>query len=218
MSKKKRKNNNYKNSPSATKQSNTKSSDGKRTAIIVSVIALVAIIISTVVALNSCTRDYTVEISVKNYGKITLELDGDAAPKTVKNFVSLVSDGFYDGLTFHRIMPNFMIQGGDPQANGFGGSSKKIYGEFASNGWDNPISHVRGVISMARGDDPDSASSQFFICNADSTFLDGKYAAFGRVVSGMEVVDAITEDYAIFNGVINDKSIQPVIEYIKVID
>ncbi len=104
-----------------------------------------------------------VEIEVEDYGTISVELDASAAPKTVENFLKLAEDGFYDGLTFHRIYSGFMIQGGDPQGNGYGGSDETITGEFAENGWDNPISHTRGVISMARSDDPDSASSQFFI-------------------------------------------------------
>ena len=124
------------------------------------------------------------EIEVKDYGTIKLELDGDTAPITVQNFMDLANKGFYDGLTFHRIMDGFMIQGGDPLGNGMGGSDKNIKGEFAANGVDNNISHVKGVISMARAQDPDSASSQFFITVADSDFLDGQYAAFGHVTEG----------------------------------
>ncbi|MBQ9346548.1 MAG: peptidylprolyl isomerase [Oscillibacter sp.] len=138
---------------------------------------------------------YTAVIEVENYGTITAELDGDTAPITVANFVSLAESGFYDGLTFHRIMDGFMIQGGDPLGSGFGGSDTNIRGEFAANGVDNPISHVRGTLSMARGAyDYDSASSQFFIVQTDSLFLDGQYAAFGHVTEGMEVVDAICAD------------------------
>jgi peptidyl-prolyl cis-trans isomerase B (cyclophilin B) len=125
-------------------------------------------------------------------GTITLELNKDAAPITVDNFLKLVGNGFYDGLTFHRIIPGFMIQGGDPLGTGTGGSDESIKGEFSSNGWDNPISHNRGVISMARSAFPDSASCQFFITNADAAFLDGDYAAFGAVLEGMEVVDRIS--------------------------
>ena len=124
-------------------------------------------------------------------GKIELELYPEFAPETVKNFEKLVSEGFYDGLTFHRVIPGFMIQGGDPLGNGMGGADKKLYGEFRANGFDNPIKHVRGVISMARAYDPNSASSQFFIMHADAPHLDGQYAAFGKVVSGMEAVDEI---------------------------
>ena len=134
------------------------------------------------------------EIEIENYGTITLELDADTAPITVENFCTLAGDGFYDGLTFHRIISGFMIQGGDPDGNGSGGSDKTIKGEFSSNGVENNISHVRGVISMARSNTPDSASSQFFIVHEDSTFLDGEYAAFGHVTSGMEIVDDICAD------------------------
>ena len=137
---------------------------------------------------------YTAVIDIADYGAITLELDGDSAPLTVANFVKLAKDGFYDGLTFHRIMDGFMMQGGDPKGNGTGGSEETIPGEFSANGCDNPISHTRGTISMARAQDPNSASSQFFICQADSTFLDGNYAAFGHVTEGMDVVDSICAD------------------------
>ena len=183
---------------------------------VITVLLLAAIIVGVVFLVKSCNK-YTVEISVVDYGKITVELDGSAAPKTVKNFVSLVEDGFYDGLTFHRVMADFMIQGGDPKGNGTGNGPNTVVGEFEENGHYNPISHERGVISMARGTDPDSASCQFFICNADSPHLDGKYAAFGRVISGIEVVDAITEDFAFWDGVIYNKTSQPVIEYIKIV-
>lgn len=137
---------------------------------------------------------YTAVIDIADYGTITLELDGDSAPLTVANFVKLAKDGFYDGLTFHRIMDGFMMQGGDPKGNGTSGSEETIPGEFSANGYDNPISHTRGTISMARASDPNSASSQFFICQADSTFLDGNYAAFGHVTEGMDVVDSICAD------------------------
>ena len=133
-----------------------------------------------------------IQIDVKSFGSIKVELDHDAAPKTVENFEALVKKGFYDGLTFHRIIKDFMIQGGDPAGNGTGGCKPEIYGEFKSNGWDNNnISHKRGVISMARTSDPNSASCQFFIVHQDSEFLDGDYAGFGHVVEGIEVVDAI---------------------------
>jgi len=130
-------------------------------------------------------------IEMENGKKIELELCPEAAPETVKNFESLVKRGFYDGLTFHRVIPGFMIQGGDPLGNGMGGSQEKIKGEFRANGHDNPIKHVRGVISMARAYDPNSASSQFFIMHADAPHLDGQYAAFGKVISGLEAVDEI---------------------------
>ena len=158
------------------------------------------------------------EIVVKDYGTIKLELDADAAPITVTNFVNLVNDKFYDGLTFHRIIKGFMIQGGDPLGNGTGGSSKTIKGEFTSNGVRNNISHKRGVISMARSSAPDSASSQFFIVHKDSTFLDGEYAAFGHVTSGMEVVDKIAENAKVEddNGTVLKEN-QPTIESIRII-
>ena len=164
------------------------------------------------------TGKHHAEIVVKNYGTIALELDADVAPITVENFANLVNEGFYNGLTFHRIISGFMIQGGDPLGNG-GGSSKTIKGEFASNGVKNSISHVRGTISMARSSMPNSASSQFFIVHKDSTFLDGQYAAFGTVTSGMEVVDKICDETAVEddNGTVA-KNNQPVIEKITMID
>ena len=136
----------------------------------------------------------TAVIEVKDYGTITLALDASAAPETVENFVSLAQSGFYDGLTFHRIMAGFMMQGGDPTGTGMGGSDKNIKGEFAANGVDNPLSHTRGTISMARATDMNSASSQFFICHKDALFLDGNYAAFGQVTDGMDVVDRVCEE------------------------
>ena len=132
-----------------------------------------------------------VVIEMENGGKIELELYPEAAPKTVANFLKLVGEGFYDGLIFHRVIPGFMIQGGDPQGNGMGGAKENVVGEFKANGFDNPIKHVRGIISMARAYNPNSASSQFFIMHANAPHLDGQYAAFGKVVSGMEVVDEI---------------------------
>lgn len=160
-----------------------------------------------------------VEIEVQDYGTIALELDADTAPISVTNFIRLAEDGFYDGLTFHRIISGFMIQGGDPKGNGTGGSDKTIKGEFSENGVENEISHVRGVISMARSKAPDSASSQFFIVHEDSLFLDGNYAAFGHVTEGMEVVDKICEDTPVqdSNGTV-DKGDQPTITSVHVID
>ena len=130
-------------------------------------------------------------IEMENGKQIKLELNAEAAPLTVENFLSLVKEGFYDGLIFHRVIPGFMIQGGDPLGNGMGGSEKKIKGEFAANGHPNPLKHTRGVISMARAMDKNSASSQFFIMHADAPHLDGQYAAFGKVVEGMDTVDEI---------------------------
>lgn len=134
------------------------------------------------------------DIEVENYGTITVALSEEAAPETVQNFVSLAQSGFYNGLTFHRIIDGFMIQGGDPNGNGTGGSDTTITGEFSENGIENNISHVRGAISMARSADYNSASSQFFIVQADSTYLDGQYAGFGFVTEGMEIVDQICAD------------------------
>lgn len=133
-------------------------------------------------------------IEMDNGSQIKIELDPTVAPITCANFEKLVKEGFYDGLTFHRIIPGFMIQGGDPLGNGMGGSKETIKGEFASNGVNNPLQHTRGVISMARAMDPNSASSQFFIMHADAPHLDGNYAAFGKVVEGMDVVDQIANE------------------------
>ena len=159
------------------------------------------------------------EIQVKDYGTITVELDADTAPITVTNFVNLAKDGFYDNLTFHRIMDGFMIQGGDPNGDGTGGADQTIKGEFSSNGVENEISHTRGTISMARAQDPDSASSQFFIGQEDSDYLDGNYAAFGHVTSGMEIVDQICKDVPVEddNGTVKAEN-QPVIEKITITD
>ncbi len=146
-------------------------------------------------------------IEMDNGGIIKLEIDEQAAPVTAKNFLKLVKEGFYDGLTFHRIIPGFMIQGGDPTGTGMGGSKEEIVGEFASNGFKNPIKHTRGVISMARTNDPNSASSQFFIMHADAPHLDGQYAAFGHVVEGMDTVDSIAKERTDFR----DKPLNPVV-------
>lgn len=160
------------------------------------------------------------EIVIAEYGKLELELDADVAPITVTNFVNLAKKGFYNGLTFHRIMSGFMIQGGDPNGDGTGGSEETIKGEFKSNGIENTMSHKRGVISMARTqNDPDSASSQFFIVQADSDFLDGDYAAFGKVTAGMDIVDKICQSVQPIdnNGTVPADQ-QPKITAIKVID
>lgn len=210
MAKKKKK-----KKPQTQKPKNTAKETNSMTAtvviaavIIVLVIALVVLIIvflggkSTDVQGSSSVTEvsidksetYYADIDIKDYGKITVKLDPGAAPETVKNFVTLANEKFYDGLTFHRIIEGFMMQGGDPNGNGNGGSDKTIVGEFSANGYDNPLSHTRGAISMARATDPDSASSQFFIVHKDSTFLDGNYAVFGYVTDGMDVVDKVCED------------------------
>lgn len=159
------------------------------------------------------------QIVIKDYGTISLELYADIAPITVSNFAKLVNDGFYDGLTFHRIIEGFMIQGGDPLGNGTGGSDENIKGEFAMNGVQNSISHVRGTISMARATSYNSASSQFFIMQEDTPSLDGQYAAFGKVTDGIEIVDKICEDTLVedSNGTVLKEN-QPVIEKITMID
>ena len=166
------------------------------------------------------TGKHHAEIVIAEYGKLELELDADIAPITVTNFVNLVKKGFYNGLTFHRGMSGFMIQGGDPNGDGTGGSEETIKGEFKSNGVENTMSHKRGVISMARTqNDPDSASSQFFIVQADSDFLDGDYAAFGKVTAGMDIVDKICQSVQPIdnNGTVPADQ-QPKITAIKVID
>jgi peptidyl-prolyl cis-trans isomerase B (cyclophilin B) len=168
------------------------------------------------------TGKHHVEIEIEGYGTIKVELDGDAAPITVGNFVQLAESGFYDGLTFHRIISGFMIQGGDPTGTGRGGSEQTITGEFAENGVENPLSHTRGAISMARSQSYDSASSQFFIVHEDSTYLDGSYAVFGYVTEGMEIVDQICQDVENWtvdqNGVLQNPEEQPVISSITVLD
>lgn len=206
----------------------------------ISILLMLALLVSSLFALCSCDekdgcvyaseRDvseheiYYVSITFRDFGEVVVLLDATTAPVTVENFLKLVSEGFYDGLTIHRVIENFMIQGGDPDADGTGGSADKIYGEFALNGHENDISHLRGVISMARANAYNSASSQFFICNADATALDGQYAAFGYVVDGMSVIDEITEvtskytDAYYYNGIIYDTTKQAVIEKIEILD
>jgi len=205
-----------------------KEKNSKSAAIISLVVAIVAglcvlgIGIGLIVDhIASQPKDYIAKIEIENYGTITLELDGSAAPITVENFVKLAKDGFYDGLTFHRIIDGFMMQGGCPKGDGTGDAGQDIKGEFSANGWDNPIKHERGTISMARAKDPNSASCQFFIVHETSAnntaSLDGKYAAFGRVTSGMEIVDKICSDAKPTdnNGSIA-KADQPVIKTITV--
>lgn len=197
--------------------------------LVISTIVILVLILGINILVNKKNKElierdllsgkHYVEMTVKDYGQIKLELDADTAPITVTNFINLVNDKFYDGLTFHRIIKGFMIQGGDPEGTGFGGSSKTIKGEFSKNGIKNDIKHLRGVISMARsGNSYDSASSQFFIMHDDNEELDGLYAAFGKVISGMEVVDKLAnvkvEDD---NGTVLKEN-QPVIESIRVIE
>lgn len=186
--------------------------------------AALALLLGILTACGSGNSDeisgkHHVEIVIRDYGTIAVELDADAAPITVANFLKLAKSGFYDGLTFHRIINGFMMQGGDPEGTGMGGSSEKIKGEFSANGIKNDLSHTRGAISMARSQAMDSASSQFFIVHQDSTFLDGQYACFGYVTDGMDVVDAICETVPVVdnNGTVQDGH-QPVMETIRVID
>lgn len=159
------------------------------------------------------------QIEIKDYGTITVELNATAAPKTVENFISLANDGFYNGLTFHRIIDGFMMQGGDPNGDGTGGSTETITGEFTDNGFENNLSHTRGAISMARSTDYDSASSQFFIVHEDSTYLDGQYAVFGYVTDGMDIVDKICSEAEPTdgNGTIPSDQ-QPIISSITILD
>ncbi len=189
---------------------------------IVSVVCLLAVA-SVSVALGGCSSSdevsgtYTAVIDIQDYGKITVELDADTAPITVANFISLAEDGFYDGLTFHRIISGFMMQGGDPLGNGTGGSDATITGEFSNNGIENDLSHTRGAISMARSTDYNSASSQFFIVQEDSTYLDGDYAVFGYVTDGMDIVDEICDNTPVTddNGTVEAEN-QPIINTITI--
>lgn len=160
--------------------------------------------------------NYQVEIKIKDYGTIYAEIDADTAPITVTNFVNLCKNHFYDGLTFHRIIKDFMIQGGDPNGDGTGGSKKTIKGEFTDNGVENPLKHTRGALSMARSQDNDSASSQFFIVQKTASHLDGQYAVFGYVYEGMDIVDKICDDVQVEdnNGTVAKEN-QPVIESIR---
>lgn len=178
----------------------------------------------TLTLFSGCSAGiHHVEIVIENYGSVYVELDGKTAPKTVRNFIKLAEDGFYDGLTFHRIEYGFVIQGGCPQGNGTGGSGQSVKGEFAANGHRNPISHRRGVISMARGSgfegEYDSASSQFFIMLEDNTQLNGLYASFGQVTEGMEIIDQVVADATLkgYYGAVAPED-QPVITTIRVLD
>ena len=193
-------------------------SAGQKIGILLGGCILVCIIVLLITAPWKGTKKMIyADITIKDYGTVTVELDSEMAPITVANFVKLSKSGFYDGLTFHRIMAGFMAQGGDPEGTGFGGSEETIKGEFLVNGVKNTLSHTRGTISMARSKSYDSASSQFFIVHQDATFLDGKYAAFGHVTSGMDVIDRICQDARPID---NNGSIapadQPVIESIKI--
>lgn len=187
---------------------------------------LLGIVLIPLLFLTGCSSDeetltgkHHAEIVVQDYGTIKVELDADQAPITVQNFIDLANSGFYDGLTFHRIIEGFMIQGGDPNGDGTGGSGHTIRGEFTQNGVNNTLSHTRGAISMARSSAMNSASSQFFIVHEDSTYLDGSYAVFGYVTEGMDVVDAIATSVTAedSNGTVAKEN-QPVIENITIID
>lgn len=187
---------------------------------------LLGIVLIPLLFLTGCSSDeetltgkHHAEIIVQDYGTIKVELDADQAPITVQNFIDLANSGFYDGLTFHRIIEGFMIQGGDPNGDGTGGSGHTIRGEFTQNGINNTLSHTRGAISMARSSAMNSASSQFFIVHEDSTYLDGSYAVFGYVTEGMDVVDAIATSVTAedSNGTVAKEN-QPVIEKITIID
>ncbi len=187
---------------------------------------LLGIVLIPLLFLTGCSSDeetltgkHHAEIVVQDYGTIKVELDADQAPITVQNFIDLANSGFYDGLTFHRIIKGFMIQGGDPNGDGTGGSGHTIRGEFTQNGVNNTLSHTRGAISMARSSAMNSASSQFFIVHEDSTYLDGSYAVFGYVTEGIEVVDAIATSVSAedSNGTVAKEN-QPIIEKITIID
>ena len=187
---------------------------------------LLGIVLIPLLFLTGCSSDeetltgkHHAEIVVQDYGTIKVELDADQAPITVQNFIDLANSGFYDGLTFHRIIEGFMIQGGDPNGDGTGGSGHTIRGEFTQNGVNNTLSHTRGAISMARSSAMNSASSQFFIVHEDSTYSDGSYAVFGYVTEGMDVVDAIATSVTAedSNGTVAKEN-QPVIEKITIID
>ena len=167
---------------------------------------------------ESLSGKHHVEIELEDYGVIKAELDADAAPVTVTNFIGLAKEGFYNGLTFHRIIDGFMMQGGDPTGTGNGGSAQTIKGEFSENGVENSLEHIRGTLSMARSQSYDSASSQFFIVQEDSPHLDGLYAAFGQVTEGMEIVDQICETLGnTSNGIVAEAD-RPVIKEIRVLD
>lgn len=187
---------------------------------IITLISLALVSVIMMLALCACGQSGTyADIVIKDYGTITVKLDAKNAPITCENFIKLANEGFYDGLTFHRIIEGFMMQGGDPEGDGTGGSDKTIVGEFELNGHKNSLSHTRGTISMARAHHPDSASSQFFIVHEDSLFLDGQYAAFGYVTEGMDIVDKICTEAqpTDSNGTIPSEN-QPIITSVSIRD
>jgi peptidyl-prolyl cis-trans isomerase B (cyclophilin B) len=174
------------------------------------VAGVLALLMALTIGLSGCGEKSNIaDIQMQDGSIIKIQLYPDVAPKTVANFEKLVGEGFYNGLTFHRIVPGFVIQGGDPKGDGTGGSDQDIYGEFSANGWNNTLSQTRGVVAMARSSDYNSASSQFYIClsDSDASSLDGKYAAFGKVIEGMDEVDKI----AAVQTDANDKPLDPVV-------
>ena len=191
----------------------------KRTISVILSLTLILLCFSSCGTKGGLKGTHHVEMIIRDYGTVKIELDGDEAPLTVENFVDLCNKGFYDGLTFHRYVKDFVLQGGDPEGTGLGGCESSVKGEFSANGIKNTIKHKRGVISMARNQfDYNSASSQFFIClrNSCSTDLDGQYAAFGKITEGMDIIDKICESVPESDCIPADQ--QPVIETIKVID
>ena len=185
--------------------------------ICIAAVVVIAVVAGICLSLAKEPKTYLAKIEIQDYGTVTVQLDAKAAPVTVENFVKLAGEGFYDGLTFHRIIEGFMMQGGDPNGNGTGGSGKNIKGEFSANGVNNTLSHTRGAVSMARSQKYDSASSQFFIVQQDSTYLDGQYAVFGYVTDGMDIVDKIcTEAEPVDNNGTIPADAQPVITRITI--
>ena len=185
--------------------------------ICIAAVVVIAVTVGICLSLAKESKTYLAKIEIQDYGTVTVQLDAKAAPVTVENFVKLAGEGFYDGLTFHRIIEGFMMQGGDPNGNGTGGSGKNIKGEFSANGVNNTLSHTRGAVSMARSQKFDSASSQFFIVQQDSTYLDGQYAVFGYVTEGMDIVDKIcTEAEPVDNNGTIPADAQPVITRITI--
>lgn len=189
-----------------------------RLVIIIAAAVLLAAAILIPVLTKKTVPGCSAVVDIRDYGTVTFRLESEKAPVTCANFIELAESGFYDGLTFHRIIEGFMMQGGDPQGNGTGGSDKNIKGEFAANGVDTGLSHTRGAVSMARSQAYDSASSQFFIVHQDSTYLDGQYAVFGYVTEGMDVVDKVcTEAKPVDNNGTIPAPAQPVINSVKII-